>query len=115
MQAQVRLAFRETFEAEPAVVVHVPGRIKLLGGTGTVSDEPTLAGALDHGLWLAASTDAERHLHVTALDIHTRETVALDEMGELQRPWLIFPLGVARNLRAAGHRLPGLKVAVGGN
>lgn len=99
---------------DPAVVIYVPGRIKLLGGTGTVSDELVLAGAIDRGLWLAAAPTPDRRLHVTALDIHTREMAALDETGELIRPWLAFPLGVVRSLQAAGHTVPGLNVAIGG-
>lgn len=115
MRERVAEAFRETFEMEPAVVVGVPGRVTLLGGTGTVPHEPTLTGAIDRGLWLAAAPSRDRTLHVTALDIHTREMVDLDEPGDLQRPWLAYPLGVARSLRASGHSVPGLTVAIGGN
>jgi galactokinase len=108
--------FRKIYGADPEVVARAPGRVNLIGEHTDYNDGFVLPAALDRAIQAAGRRRAGRIVRLHAADLGESIEFSLDSNApDAAHPWSNYFRGVARLLEAAGHRLAGADVAVGGD
>jgi galactokinase len=106
--------FRSRFGGTPDGIWLAPGRANLMGEHTDYNEGYVLPFALSQGVTAAAARRAERLLTLCSRQQpEAAVEVALDGLAPGQvSGWAAYPAGVAWALEAAGHRVPGARVAV---
>jgi galactokinase len=110
--------FRSQFGQEPDGVWMAPGRANLMGEHTDYNDGFVLPFALGQGVTAAAavasgSSSSRRLVLCSRQEPGTAVSVDLDGLAPGQvTGWAAYPAGVAWALEAAGHRVPGTRVAI---
>ena len=115
---QARNAFASTFGSVPAISVHAPGRVNLIGEHTDYNDGFVLPCAIDYHTAISGSPRGDRSVRVVAVD-YAGETDEFDLEAPIKprsdRLWANYVRGVVSQLLAAGHRLSGANLAISGN
>jgi galactokinase len=122
-------SFRDSFHAEPEIVVRAPGRVNLIGEHTDYNDGFVLPIAIDRAVWIAAERCSSALATIVSIDFDQSATFRITELEPRtpggwvayptpRRPdaapvasapgWAAYPAGVAWSLREAGHALSGL-------
>jgi galactokinase len=122
-------AFRQSFHAEPEIIVRAPGRVNLIGEHTDYNDGFVLPIAIDRAVWIAASACDSHLASIASLDFEQSATFRVSEVrpgsdrGWIAYPtprspiagrpasepgWAAYPAGVAWSLREAGFALSGI-------
>lgn len=106
-------AFQSIYGRPPAVVVHAPGRVNLLGEHVDYNEGWVMPAAIDRAVWLAVEAVDGQDVSLHALDFDQYARFELERLQPLAEPavahWADYPAGVAWAMRAAGYTLPGLR------
>jgi galactokinase len=108
--------FREIYGTNPEIVVRAPGRVNLIGEHTDYNQGFVLPAAIDRYVWYVGRKRRDRRVHVHALDFCRSTTF---DLGHIQRDgaesWSNYLRGVSKFFEMAGHRLPGVDLAFGGD
>ena len=106
--------FGASYGAEPEGIWHAPGRVNLIGEHTDYNDGFALPFALAAGVCVAAGrSDGDRLELSSRQQGETLVTVPLAGLGPgAVSGWAAYPAGVAWALRAAGHAVTGMRIAV---
>ncbi len=106
--------FRARFGGEPDGVWLAPGRANLMGEHTDYNDGYVLPFALSQSVTAAAARQAGRRLTLCSRQEPAAAVeVDLDGLAPGQvTGWAAYPAGVAWALEAAGHRVPGARIAI---
>jgi len=93
---------------------HAPGRVNLIGEHTDYNDGFVLPVAIELGCTVRASEIEEPELRLSSRQYPDSRTVALASLDGLEpaKHWTDYPLGVARELKAAGVELRGLALEI---
>lgn len=111
---QIRIAFKETFQQEAAVVVRSPGRINLLGEHTDYNDGFVLPAAIDLAMFVAVAK-AERQSCWVALDKEDKVELRHDQLEWVEGHWSNYIKGVVTELQKRGFFVPEFNAVFGGN
>ena len=125
--------FRQSFRADPDIIVRAPGRVNLLGEHTDYNDGFVLPIAIDRAVWLAASRCDSHLASIESVEYDESATFRITEVkpgsedGWIAYPtprrlrrgspnatpgWAGYPAGVAWSLREAGCALCGMDAVV---
>ena len=111
----LRAEFLRRFGYEP-LLVRAPGRVNLIGEHTDYNHGFVLPAAIDREIQFAVGLNGGPRIRLVAHDLH--EELALPNVADL-RPsdtlWANYLLGVAAQLQARGHAVPGFDCVFGGN
>jgi galactokinase len=121
-----RRAFRQRFDAEPALVVRAPGRVNLIGEHTDYNDGFVLPMAIDRGVCIALRPRTDGTVRVHGVDMEGADGETADGLFDLAQVraagppaasegWLEYLKGTAWALLDAGHELSGWEGAVAGD
>ena len=107
-------SYRENFQASPAVLSQAPGRLENLGNHTDYNKGFILSIALDLSVVIAGGLEESRPSRLAAWSSGFNERVeaGLEEIQAIGNSWINYPLGVLREIREAGSRLPSINLAV---
>ena len=113
---QVKQAFRNAFNEEPAFIVRAPGRVNLIGEHTDYNDGFVFPLAIDRAAWIALRPRPDKRLLALSLDMQDQREFALDD---LRRPaevdWHGYLTGVAWSLQERGYALNGWEGVISGD
>jgi len=114
---QLTAAFKEVFESEPAVIVHAPGRVNLIGEHTDYNQGFVFPAAINFGTWIAARPREDRNVNVTALDYgHQANQFSLDDIQhDKTMPWSEYVRGVMSVLITRFPDVKGANMVITGN
>ncbi len=100
-------AFRQQFNAEPALHAAAPGRVNLIGEHIDYCDGFVLPFAIERYIVIAARANgtSEAHVGSTGQDVVTLDLTKRKEPG--QPKWANYIRGVIRGFQDRGHHIPG--------
>lgn len=108
MKNKISALFKQSFDAEPAIITRAPGRIEFIGNHTDYNGGTVLGAAVNGGLWVAVSprTDGRRRWRsgISAEVVETGEALVKLE-GDAS--WINYPQGVIDAMGARGLALPG--------
>jgi len=96
------------------VSVRAPGRVNLIGEHTDYNDGLCLPFAIERGITVTAQPLASARIEAIAADLGERDAFVLDAIDPAPG-WRAFPRGVAAELRADGHAVPGARLTFGGD
>ena len=97
--------------ASDRVTIRAPGRVNLIGEHTDYNDGLCLPFAIERGITVSALRHSDARIEVEAVDVGEQDSFALEEIGGAAG-WRAFARGIAAELLAAGHDLPGARVRV---
>ncbi|REL28285.1 galactokinase [Thalassotalea euphylliae] len=107
----------EQFKVQPALVIHAPGRVNLIGDHTDYNDGFVLPAAINYGTDIAASKRDDKIISVYAHDCNQEsaefslEDIQFDE----QRMWLNYVAGTLKVLMETFPDIQGADMVVSGN
>ncbi|REL31744.1 galactokinase [Thalassotalea euphylliae] len=107
----------EQFKVQPALVIHAPGRVNLIGDHTDYNDGFVLPAAINYGTDIAASKRDDKVISVYAHDCNQEsaefslEDIQFDE----QRMWLNYVAGTLKVLMETFPDIQGADMVVSGN
>jgi galactokinase len=112
-------AFRNSFHADPEIVVRAPGRVNLIGEHTDYNDGFVLPVAIDRYVYLAASKCVSHLTTIRSIDFDQSATFRITELEpKSDRGWITdrtlwanYPAGVAWALRESGSIFTGFDAA----
>ncbi len=108
-------AFRRRFGRPAQLVAEAPGRVNLIGEHTDYNDGHVLPLAIDRTT-AAAAAPRDDTVHAYSLDYDQEDAFSLDDIQPLpDGGWRNYVRGVAWAVREAGHRPPGLDLALSGD
>lgn len=113
LEAEVRRAFEERYDAPPAAVGRAPGRVNLIGEHTDYNAGLVLPVALPHATYAAWSPRADGTVRVASLQQDAGWEGTLDEAGAAPG-WAAYAAGVLWALREAGVEVAGGDLLVDG-
>ena len=114
----VLATFASAFGGAPTLVARAPGRVNLIGEHTDYNDGFVLPAAIGVATLVAARPRADRWIHVTAADFSgATSSFARDEpiAPDAAQPWADYVRGMVSAMRAVGHAIAGVDLAVAGN
>ncbi len=109
-------AFRETFGADPEVVVRAPGRVNLIGEHTDYNDGFVLPAAIDRFIAFAGRRRPDRVVRARSVDFNDEVEFALGEIrNDPAHGWSNYLRGVTKLLEERKFQLSGVDVMFGGN
>lgn len=110
-------AFRRAFGAEPALLIHAPGRVNLIGEHTDYNDGFVLPCAIDRGTLIAASPRDDGRIVAVAADYgDARDEFAIRaDIPRAAAAWANHVRGVAAVLAGQGHAPGGLSLTIAGD
>ncbi|RLV48731.1 galactokinase [Nocardioides mangrovicus] len=111
--AKARRLFRERFGSEAEVVTLAPGRVNLIGEHTDYNDGLCLPIALPHATYAAASATSDGQVRLTTAGSGEDWEGGAADLATAEG-WAAYVAGVVWALGEAGHRSPGVDVAVAG-
>ncbi|PPD44472.1 MAG: galactokinase [Methylocystis sp.] len=109
--AELSLSFERRYGATP-LLFRAPGRVNLIGEHTDYNDGFVLPAALDLATFVAIAPRTDRLIKVHSANLDRSFTFDLDVAQERRRDWSDYVRGVAVELGATGHRLPGADIAI---
>jgi galactokinase len=109
----VESIFERHFCAPPACVVHVPGRLELLGNHTDYNDGLVMALAVDKFVYIAASPRSDGKAEIFTSAFQESEVFRVDDIGKNPaRPWANYVKGVLDQLRKRNVPFGGFTAAI---
>lgn len=107
-------SYRENFQSSPAVLSQAPGRLEILGNHTDYNNGFILSIALDLSIVIAGGQEevSPRRLAAWSSCFNERVEAGLEEILPAEDSWINYPLGVLREIRESGIRLPSINIAV---
>lgn len=107
-------SYRENFHSSPAVLSQAPGRLEILGNHTDYNNGFILSIALDLSIVIAGGQEevSPRRLAAWSSSFNERVEAGLEEILPAEDSWINYPLGVLREIRESGIRLPSINIAV---
>ena len=107
-------SYRENFQSSPAVLSQAPGRLEILGNHTDYNNGFILSIALDLSIVIAGGQEevSPRRLAAWSSGFNERVEAGLEEILPAEDSWINYPLGVLREIRESGIRLPSINLAV---
>ena len=107
-------SYRKNFESSPEVLAQAPGRLEILGNHTDYNNGLILSIALDLSVVIAAGQEEGRPCRLAAWSSGVKEWLeaGLEESRPVGNSWINYPLGVLREIKAAGIRLPSINISV---
>ncbi|MFP6738584.1 MAG: galactokinase [Planctomycetota bacterium] len=107
-------SYRENFQSSPAVLSQAPGRLEILGNHTDYNNGFILSIALDLSIVIAGGQEevSPRRLAAWSSGFNERVEAGLEEILPAEDSWINYPLGVLREIRESGIRLPSINIAV---
>ncbi|HVX49367.1 MAG TPA: galactokinase family protein, partial [Chitinophagaceae bacterium] len=109
---EIAALFRKRFDTEPALFFS-PGRINLIGEHVDYNDGFVMPGAIDKGIFFAASVNNSNRVCVLSADMNEELDIALDEI-HVMSGWKNYILGVIDQLLKANYSIRGFNIVFGG-
>jgi len=106
--------FSNLFHAVPAVMLHAPGRINIIGEHTDYNGGFVLPAAIDKGIDLAVSKRNDGEIHLFAEEFGDFYKVALEEIKPV-KDWPDYILGVVDQLRQRNSPVTGFNLLLKGN
>ena len=98
------------------VAAYAPGRVELLGNHTDYNQGVVLAAAIDRGLTVSGTAREDERIVLTSATLRGRIDVPLGAIRQVEsEPWANYPLGVTREMLAAGFTLRGFEAEVSGD
>ena len=106
--------YRENFDSSPEVLSQAPGRLEILGNHTDYNNGYILSIALDLSVVIAAGQEetSPRRLAAWSSGLNERVEAGLEEIRPAGDSWINYPLGVLREIRKSGIRLPSINLAI---
>ena len=106
--------YRENFDSSPEVLSQAPGRLEILGNHTDYNNGYILSIALDLSVVIAAGQEetSPRRLAAWSSGLNERVEAGLEEISPAGDSWINYPLGVLREIRKSGIRLPSINLAI---
>lgn len=106
--------YRENFDSSPEVLSQAPGRLEILGNHTDYNNGYILSIALDLSVVIAAGQEdtSPRRLSAWSSGLNERVEAGLEEIRPAGDSWINYPLGVLREIRKSGSRLPSINLAI---
>ena len=106
--------YRENFDSSPEVLSQAPGRLEILGNHTDYNNGYILSIALDLSVVIAAGQEetSPRRLAAWSSGLNERVEAGLEEIRPAGDSWINYPLGVLREIRRSGIRLPSINLAI---
>lgn len=108
-------AFRELFDAAPALIVRAPGRVNLIGEHTDYNDGFVLPMAIDRATYIALRPRTDSRVVVHALDFGDSAEFDLDSLVKAGDHWSEYLKGVAWALQSAGYAVRGWEGVISGD
>lgn len=110
--SQLTTSFQDTFQADPLLICS-PGRVNLIGEHTDYNEGFVLPAAIDKAIFLAVGPRSDQNVHFVAHDLNETYQGSLDALTPTNS-WADYLLGVAAQLRLAGHSFSGFNCVFGG-
>lgn len=113
MKENVKAAFVQQYDHEPAVIVRSPGRVNIIGEHTDYNEGFVLPAAIDKAAYVALSLRDDDQIHLTALDLKETFTTTVAELkpvGDVS--WPNYLLGSAAQFLKRGIKLPGFNAVL---
>jgi galactokinase len=111
----VTSAFIERYQSQPAILVHAPGRVNLIGEHTDYNQGFVLPMAINHAVWIALRPSADEHVHLHSLDFN--ESISFPIQLQLQpgKSWADYIKGTTWALGQQGFPLHGWEGVMAGD
>ena len=113
----IQTQFKTTFERDPQILVHAPGRVNLIGEHVDYNQGAVMPIAIDRYVTLAAAPRSDDEIHLFAADFKQDVSFNLNSInskndlnGNLLPHWALYPAGVVRELHEKGYHPSGVDV-----
>ncbi|MBD3626509.1 galactokinase [Cyclobacterium sp.] len=110
---EIKTLFQNKYHRE-ALLIRSPGRINLIGEHTDYNEGYVLPAAIDKYIYLGFAKNNSRKCRVYSLDFGEEESFLLEDM-KPRKGWINFVMGVAAQLKQAGHNLEGFDCVFGGD
>jgi galactokinase len=108
-------AFRDLYDADPAVGVRAPGRVDLMGSHTDYNEGLVMTLPIDREIWIFARPREDGIVRMTSLNMNSGTAFdANDPVSGKLDDWGVYPQGVAVALHQAGFQLSGCDAVVHG-
>jgi galactokinase len=117
MMDAIKQVFRDTWNAQPSVVVRAPGRVNLIGEHTDYNDGFVLPIAIDHAMVMAARPNGTMCVNAYSMDYNSHVSLDWDNLGRVQGPtqWHHYLAGMLAVWRDAGFRAVGFDAVLAGD
>ena len=107
-------SYQENFQSSPAVLSQAPGRLEILGNHTDYNNGFILSIALDLSIVIAGGQEegSPSRLAAWSSSFNERVEAGLEKILPAEDSWINYPLGVLREIRESGIRLPSINLAV---
>jgi len=112
--SRIRAAYRERFRSEP-LLVRSPGRVNLIGEHTDYNEGFVLPAAVDKAIVFALGRSDEAECRLEALDFGQAFSFHQERVERSGLGWPNYLLGVVREIRMAGRKVPAFRCLFGGD
>lgn len=105
--------FQRQYGIHPRLIVRAPGRVNLIGEHTDYNDGFVFPVAIDRATYVAARPRGDGKVRVFAVDLGDEDIFALEQVERSSdKPWSNYIRGMVQSLRAAGHEVTGVDLAI---
>jgi len=111
----VQQAFQEQFNRPPTIIVRSPGRINLIGEHTDYNHGFVLPAAIDKAIYVGVSASGNDAINLYSIDNQQSFSTTVQERQHSPMLWPDYIIGVADEMKKAGHDIKGFNAVVTGD
>ena len=108
-------AFVERYKSQPAILVHAPGRVNLIGEHTDYNEGFVLPMAINHAVWIALRPSADAQVHLHSLDFNETTSFSINLQLQPGKSWADYIKGTTWALEQQGYTLHGWEGVMAGD